>query len=87
MYPFVIKITYFDEFSDSFKPLNVLIYAESFAAAVKYIEDKYIDDIVNIEIHCVGDSIQLFEVSNFIADLIIEDKAINYNPDNKEESE
>ena len=81
MYPFVIKITYFDEFSDSFKPLNVLIYAESFAAAA-----KYIDDIVSIEIHCVGDSIQLFEVSNFIADLIIADKAVNYDPDNKEES-
>ena len=86
MYPFVIKITYFDEDSDSFKPLNVLIYAESFAAAVKYIEDKYIDDIENIEIHCVGDSIQLFEVSDFIADLIIADKAINYNPDDEEES-
>ena len=86
MYPFVIKITYFDEDSDSFKPLNVLIYAESFAAAVKYIEDKYIDDIVNIEVHCVGDSIQLFEVSDFIADLIIADKAINYSPDDEEES-
>lgn len=86
MYPFVIKITYFDESSESFQPLNVLVYAESFAAAVKYIEDKYIDNIDNIEIHCVGDSVQLFEVSNFIADLIIEDKAINYNPDNKEES-
>ena len=86
MYPFVIKITYFDESSESFQPLNVLVYAESFAAAVKYIEDKYIDDIISIEIHCVGDSIQLFEVSDFIADLIIEDKAIDYNPDNKEES-
>lgn len=86
MYPFVIKITYFDESSESFQPLNVLVYAESFAAAVKYIEDKYIDNIDNIEIHCIGDSVQLFEVSDFIADLIIEDKAINYNPDNKEES-
>lgn len=81
MYPFVIKITYWDDISNTLKPLNLLIYAESFAAAVKSIEDKYVDGIESLSIHCVGDSVQLFEVSNFIADLIINNKASNYEPE------
>lgn len=81
MYPFVVKITYWDDIYNTFKPLNLLMYAESFAAVVKSIEDKYVDGIESLSIHCVGDSVQLFEVSNFIADLIIDDKASSYEPE------
>lgn len=68
MYPYVLKATYFDTNYEQ-KQINCLIYAENMSAAAARIE-RYCDP-EDLEIHCVGDEVQLFEVSEEIANALI----------------
>ena len=74
MYPFVVKVDYWNDFETPWTRahLNLLVYADTFAEAVARIEDRYVDNIESIEVVACGDSSQLFEVSDKIANALIE---------------
>ena len=80
MYPFVVKVKYLNDLDfetpATYDHLNLLIYADTFAdtfaKAAARIEDRYIDNIESIEVIPCGDSSQLFEVSDKIANALIE---------------
>lgn len=74
MYPFVVKVEYWDDFETPWTRarLNILVYADTFAEAAARIEDRYVDNIESIEVIACGDNSQLFEVSDKIANALIE---------------
>ena len=73
MYPFVVKVKYWDDFFEPWvlTDMNVLVYAESFTEAVDMIEHRYVDNIESISVHSVADKGMLFEVPEVIADALI----------------
>ena len=73
MYPFVVKVKYWDDYYEPWKltDMNVLLYAESFTDAADKIEHRYIDNIESLSVHSVADEGMFFEVSEDIADALI----------------
>lgn len=74
MYPFVVDVKYYDDFSPySFQPreLHLLVYAETFTEAIHKIEDRYVDNIETICARSVADEGLLFEVPAAIADALV----------------
>lgn len=69
MYPYVVKTEYYDDEDKVNKKLNCLIYGNDFSDVCKRIV-RYCDPD-HIEINCVGDEYQLFEVPEYIADTLI----------------
>ena len=65
MYPFVVKAEYYDFDSDEQKTIFCLLYGHDITEIASRMKDYC--DPEDIEIHCVGDEAQLFEVSEDIA--------------------
>ena len=73
MYPFIVKVHYWDEIHTpaEIRHTHVLVYAESFADAADRIERYFDDDIEDMKIMSAGDQYTLFEVSGKVADALI----------------
>lgn len=74
IYPYVVKAEYYDEDINNYKKIYCLMYAKNAYDICKRIV-RYCDP-EHIEIDCVGDESQLFEVSEDIADAIIKGDGI-----------
>ena len=74
MYPFVVKVKYWDDFEPEWtlKHVNILVYADTFAEAASMVENGYIDHIESIKVMACGEEGQFFEVSGEIAKALIE---------------
>lgn len=72
MYPFVAKITFWDDSEVPWvkKTTNILLYAKSFSEACGQVED-YVNALEDVHIYCVGDSITYFEVPTDVANFFI----------------
>ena len=64
MYPFAAKVTWFDCINSTHKISFMLLYGENFTEVTNCLENYC--DLENVEIHCVGDVGQLFEVNEKI---------------------
>ena len=73
MYPFVVKVHYWDDVHTPAKVrhTHVLVYAESFAAAAAKTETYFGDSLEDMKVMCAGDEGTLFEVSGHVADALI----------------
>ena len=60
MYPYVAKATFYDEIGEDQKTIFCLLYAEDIAAVAQRLQEYC--DPEEVEIRCVGDEYQLFEV-------------------------
>ena len=67
MYPFVVKATFWNDKEGS-KEIHCLLYGDSMPAVAQRME-QYCDP-EDLEIHCIGDELQLFEVSENIANIL-----------------
>lgn len=74
MFPYVVKTEYYDEDISGYKKLNCLLYADNFYDVCERII-KYCDPD-HIEIDCVGDEFQLFEVTEDIANALIKGSGV-----------
>ena len=70
-YPFVCRVSYWNDCSNKIDHENALIYAGSFTEATTAIENMYGDNIDSLELYCLGD-IGLFTVNDEIAKMLIE---------------
>ena len=57
MYPFVVKVKYWDDFEPEWtlKHVNILVYADAFAEAASMVENGYIDHIESIKVMACGE--------------------------------
>lgn len=73
MYPYVCKIRYYEDVDE--KKLNLLLYASNFEEAAHFAEG-YAYNIVSMEIYATGDEVQLFEVTDEVADNLIKNESV-----------
>jgi len=74
MFPFIAKVHYYEDNSDSAvlerKHTHVLLYAETFADAAAQVEEYFGVDMDDMKLWAVGDEGTFFEVSGTVADAI-----------------
>ena len=73
MYPFILKLEYWDDFKEPWKfaHTHVLVYAESMSAAVAQVESSnYIPNLENVKVISAGDNSAMFEIPGHIAKIL-----------------
>ena len=73
MYPFILKLEYWDEVEPEWKfaHTHVLVYAESMAAAVAQVESSnYVPNLENVKVISAGDYGSMFAVPGHIAKIL-----------------
>ena len=77
MYPFVCGTRYWDEIDHAERTCYNLLYAENFAEASSAIENYYgMENIISLNLHCVGEADMLFDVPEDIATALVKGHSI-----------
>ena len=74
MFPFIVKVKYWDDMTDPWKlkNSNLLIYAEDMTAAVGQVERaNYFAAVEKVEVSYAGDEGSFFEVPGHIAEVLL----------------
>lgn len=74
MYPFIVKIVYWDDFDAQWvkNHTHIMLYAESLSAAVAKVEEaNYVPNIESVEVISAGDAGQMFEIPGHIAKIFV----------------
>lgn len=70
MFPFIVKVRFYDEINEKMDTTHCLVYADSFTEATRQIDEYFGGDQEEMRIRMCGEEHTFFEVNKDVADAL-----------------